>query len=95
VGMKNPPSNKVPLTIRTHPASLERLKNLAQAQKKTVSSLVDEAIETLIAGQSGVSDNDFLITKEDIEQFLRVLDAIGKPVSLSLFLKIMSIQKGA
>lgn len=83
---------KVPLTIRTHPANLERLRIVAAEQKTSVSALVDEAIETLLAGQPGTSDG-VSFTKEDIERFLPVIEAIGKPVPLSLFLKIVNTQK--
>jgi predicted transcriptional regulator len=87
-------TSKVPLTIRTHPDNLDRLRELAKAQKTTTSALVDGAIETLLAGEA-VADDGIYFTKEDIEHFLPVIEAIGKPVPLSLFLKIISTQKGA
>jgi hypothetical protein len=53
---------------------------------------VDEAIQMLLAGNVEMAD-EVSFTKEYFERFLPVVEAIGKPVSLSLFLKIIQIQK--
>jgi predicted transcriptional regulator len=83
---------KVPLTIRTRPENMKRLRSLATAQETSVSALVEGAIDAFLSEQP-VTNGEVSFTKEDIERFLPVIEAIGKPVPLSLFLEIVSTQK--
>ena len=92
---QNDDAAKVPVTFRLEPDKLDRLKDIAREREVTVSSLISKAVEQVFItqGQMVLLEETFL-TEEQLKLFLPVIAAIGKPISVSLFLSILQAQTG-
>jgi ribbon-helix-helix protein len=87
-------SPKTPTTIRLKPDSLEQLKALANTTGRTVSSLIDAAVEEYLNRKPEslvpVISKELLIGSEELKRMTDVVEAMGKPLPLNLFLDLIS-----
>lgn len=93
---------KLPLTIRVEPTSRAGLDELARSTNRTMSSLIDQAVQEFLVRQSiegHLSPDDMntglCLDTMDIERMHAVMQAIGVPIPLKIFLEIIETQRAA
>lgn len=88
---------KIPVTFRLSQDKHARLKELAEESRRTTSALMDQAIEEFLdrhlIQDVRVENEEACLDAEDIRKVGPVIEAMGTPVPLSLFLKIVRLQK--
>jgi len=91
---------KKPVTCRFSQETITRLQEHAAATKQTPSAIINKAVakyfERLSQNETSPKDaheNSFHITAEDLLRLIPVLESIGKPAPLNLFLQLVELQR--
>ncbi len=87
---------KVPVTCRIQKNNLDRLKKHGAEIEQTVSFLMNKAVEEYLEnGPSfeGKANNGVSLDSDDIKRIGPVLEVMGAPMSLELFLEIIKYQR--
>lgn len=88
---------KGPVTIRLKPAIRTELNELAQRNSRSVSAIVAQAVEELLARQlNGVAlPSDLSLDASELERLVPVAQAIGASIPLKVLLAIVEAQRAA
>lgn len=87
---------KAPVTVRLSKESQLALKKLAERDGSTVSNLINQAVEQYLASQgqgTSESNHDTLLTVEDVEGMIPVIKALGRPMSIRIFLQLVQVRR--
>ena len=83
------------VSVRVKNESLEKLEEMAlqQGNGVTVSPLINCAVELFLSEKDLFEGNGIFLQQSDLTDMLPVMEAIGEPVSLKLFLDIIDAKK--
>jgi len=87
------------VSVRINATNLEKLKSCAEEMRRSVSILVDWAVdewlkrksaeESLEPSSAEVISGDFLLDAEDLKRMMPVVEAMGKSLPLKLFIDLI------
>lgn len=93
-------AHKTAISCRLNPQNLERLRAIAGEEGRTVSTLINMAIEEFVARLGGglpessnVAAEELPISLDDLKKVTHVVETMGTAVSLKLLLDIIKAIK--
>lgn len=88
---------KKPTTIRLNSQNLKFLQAAAEKDGRTVSALIDTAVDEYVKRQTNGIDQEsgeeLCIEHDDMSRLMTVLETMKRPCPISLFVQILKLQR--